>query len=255
MRTRDLLAVLGLTLVCSCSPGTGEGGGESEGSRTDGSTEGEGETNGDGDGDGEGEGDGDGEGDTNDDAELCACEAGQICVGDCAFSDFGPDSVTNRRCIDAEPCVGVDPYNAPCITEACGSPYASVMSCGPSGAHADVDVLCAMVYPRDCDEFIHDCPEDEKCVFHIPSSELYPHSHCEWVDGMDAAGDPCSSEGQAPFDSHDSCDASSMCWGGAPIAEPFEGICHPYCTGSVDEPICPDGMSCELIEGRFHLCM
>ncbi|MFY0536468.1 hypothetical protein [Nannocystis pusilla] len=58
----------------------------------------------------------------------------------------------------------------------------------------------------------------------------------------------------APGDGGDSCDLASMCWDVDP--QTHEGECFLRCTGSPEEPVCPDGTTCVISnEGAFILCL
>lgn len=214
-------------------------------------------TNGDGDGDMSTEtstsGDGDGDGDPL--ADPCGCEDGELCVGDCVWGDFNPDSVQNRRCIDATLCNENGWDSLECMEHACYVPWAERQSyCGPPDESEGYDIICGEgIGPASCDETAQDCPEDEKCV--LQSLDRFDNvTRCVLVVGTDAIGEPCSSQGADPDgEGTDSCVATAMCWNGTLTNEPFEGVCQPFC--SPLDPQCPEQMGCELAFGPFQLCL
>lgn len=86
----------------------------------------------------------------------------------------------------------------------------------------------------ECDIFLQDCPEGEKCVpqgfsdracVPVPAEPIPP-------------GEPCDVQ----FDA-DPCDATSWCF-----ADPSRdsGTCTPQCTGDASDPVCPDDMICVI---------
>ena len=67
------------------------------------------------------------------------------------------------------------------------------------------------------------------------------------------AGEPCTVEGSA-VSGIDTCDLGLMCWGVDPTT--LEGTCESMCTGSPDNPICPDGYSCKFSgDGSLAICL
>jgi hypothetical protein len=247
-----LLVTLTLSLIClACTDRTVVG-------NDDGNTT---TTNGDGDGDASSEtgpdadlpwsGDGDGGPDPNEDA--CGCEQGQLCVGDCIWGDFNPNWVDNPRCINDAICFEHGFDSPECMDLACQTPWADpIDSCGDSAGY---DIICdpASTFPS-CNEVVQDCPDGEKCVVRVPDRRGFYTSRCVGIPGMGAPGEPCMSEGADPeSEGTDSCDASSMCWSGTLTAEPFEGICRPFCALDMS---CPDGLTCaQLLPAPFFLCV
>ena len=221
-------------------------------------------TNGDGDGDATGEtgpdGDlpstsGDGDGEPSDNA--CGCEEGQLCVGDCSYGDFDPDEVENPRCIDDAICFEHGFDSPECMELACDAPWSEPL--GVCGDSADYNIICEPSSPPpSCYEIDQDCPDNEKCVPRLPDRWGYSTARCVPVVDVGAPGDPCSSQGADPAsEGTDSCDFTSMCWNGALTAEPFEGICRPFCEWENDELTCPEGLTCEWViaPDTFRLCV
>lgn len=112
-------------------------------------------------------------------------------------------------------------------------------------------MLCDDWPMNPCDEIVQDCIDGEKCVVTIDGEWPNLPSECQPVMGTDAPGEPCTSFGN----SIDSCTSEAMCWSGELTAEPFEGICQPYCDGTEQQPSCPDNLACVLIAPDFHLCI
>jgi hypothetical protein len=103
-----------------------------------------------------------------------------------------------------------------------------------------------------CDPFAQDCPTGEKCV---PASSAGGNSldinKCVPVTGSSAPGEPCNHDGFP--EATDDCDATGVCW--ALDAEGV-GICHAFCTGSAEDPVCAEGSSCLLTASdALNLCV
>lgn len=101
----------------------------------------------------------------------------------------------------------------------------------------------------DCDPFVQDCPEGEKCVPYSINGSGYDADKCVPVNGSGAPGEPCLYGGI--FEATDDCDATSYCWTDGGV----DGVCLEFCQGSLVEPTCPDGFQC-LIDGNgvINLC-
>jgi hypothetical protein len=204
-----------------------------------------------------GDGDGDattdtesGDGDPSEDA--CGCEEGQLCVGDCDWGDFNPDEVENPRCIDDAICFEHGFDSPECMGLACNAPWSEPL--GVCGDSADYNIICEPFSPpQSCSELSQDCP-DAKCVAREPDRWGFNTTRCVPIVGTGAAGEPCTSEGADPeSEGTDSCDATSMCWSGTLVAEPFMGTCRPFCD---EDAGCPDGMTCEaVLSTPFYLCL
>jgi hypothetical protein len=104
--------------------------------------------------------------------------------------------------------------------------------------------------PDYCDSFAQDCPEGEKCV---PASSNWNTHQCVPVLGDQAVGEPCVYYGTA--EATDDCDADGHCWNVANVDGELVGICHAFCAGSPDDPMCPLGSTCSISsEGSIGLC-
>jgi hypothetical protein len=87
-----------------------------------------------------------------------------------------------------------------------------------------------------------DCPDGQKCVPY-PSDAGYDTNKCVPVLGDGAPGESCT-----PGDAEgtDDCDASSVCWRLGEVGGVVSGTCQPLCTGSEEQPSCPDGWYCSV---------
>ena len=107
---------------------------------------------------------------------------------------------------------------------------------------------------NECDPWVQDCPEGEKCVPKADSGPWWDANACVSILGDGGVGDPCTYGG--PVDATDDCGPESVCWnsqGGGDGA----GTCMPYCTGTPDDPICElEGTACMISnEGSINLCL
>jgi hypothetical protein len=98
-------------------------------------------------------------------------------------------------------------------------------------------------YISNCDVFAQDCPAGEKCVPIRDDDGYFRRVMCAPVLGDQKAGQPCTVE--APEWGLDDCDALNMCW----FVEGEAGLCAPLCSGTADNPTCPDERMC------FHTAM
>ena len=74
---------------------------------------------------------------------------------------------------------------------------------------------------------------------------------CVPVLGSQAAGDTCGYDGVVA--ATDNCDAETVCWG---VDAQGNGTCTPICSGSPDEPMCDEGLSCvSSNQGSVNLCV
>lgn len=102
---------------------------------------------------------------------------------------------------------------------------------------------------KECDPWLQDCPEGEKCVPFVSTGGGAPDSlHCEPVaESPKQAGEPCTEEGWKQTHKDD-CDFGLFCW---------IGTCKPLCTGTPDAPVCGDPASECLItnDDALTVCM
>lgn len=106
----------------------------------------------------------------------------------------------------------------------------------------------------ECDPFMQDCPEDEKCVPYASSGSNWDANKCVPVTGSGAPGDTCVA---APIaEATDDCGADSVCWDTMDIDGQDVGVCTSFCDGTADAPICEPGSSCLIAnEGSITLCI
>jgi hypothetical protein len=98
--------------------------------------------------------------------------------------------------------------------------------------------------PVPCSPFGQDCAEGEKC-----NSE----GICVPVLGEQSPGEPCEFD---PVTGTDDCDETSACWNMVEIEGELLGTCAAACMGSPDNPLCPEGSSCEFSgDGGPYLCV
>lgn len=106
---------------------------------------------------------------------------------------------------------------------------------------------------QDCNIILQDCPEGEKCVaFSSSGGSSWDANKCAPVKGDQGVGEACVWDGFAA--GTDDCDATSMCWNLVESDGAWTGTCAPYCTGTPDLPMCPDGYSC-LLSGDSDLAL
>ena len=98
-------------------------------------------------------------------------------------------------------------------------------------------------YPESCDPFSQDCPEGEKCVPWSNEGGSWDDTKCVPIIGDQMVGEPCTYDGSML--ATDDCDGSGMCWN---VDQDGNGTCHSFCTGTPDNPMCPEKSSC-LISG------
>ncbi|MCY1067517.1 hypothetical protein OV090_22405 [Nannocystis sp. RBIL2] len=88
----------------------------------------------------------------------------------------------------------------------------------------------------ECDLFLQDCPEGQKCTALSGSGPLDTFRCVPVARDPDHPGEPCST-GEHAFDGLDSCAAGSFCYEQG--ADPSDRVCVSFCTGSPDAPSCP----------------
>jgi hypothetical protein len=87
----------------------------------------------------------------------------------------------------------------------------------------------------ECDPWLQDCPEGEKCVPYASEGGSWEGNKCVPIMGDQPPGEPCTYGGVV--EATDDCDASSACW---------NDTCHAFCTGTPMDPECPVGSTCVL---------
>jgi hypothetical protein len=106
----------------------------------------------------------------------------------------------------------------------------------------------------ECDPFLQDCPEGEKCVPYAAAGGVWDANKCVEVTGSNSAGDTCTYAGIV--DASDDCDENTHCWDVMDVDGMNVGVCTPFCTGTPDDPICAPGTSCLIAnDGSINLCI
>src|SRR5690606_38267222 len=107
----------------------------------------------------------------------------------------------------------------------------------------------------DCDPITQDCPEGEKCVAYASSGGTWDANKCVTVKGDGAPGDQCVYDGAAA--GSDDCGETSVCWNALDVDGMLIGTCFPFCTGTIDDPMCNDpDTSCRVVnEGTIAVCL
>lgn len=106
----------------------------------------------------------------------------------------------------------------------------------------------------ECDPFLQDCPDGEKCVPYNSSGDTWDANKCVMVNGTGVAGDPCTSTGSV--EATDDCDANTLCWDVMEVDGALVGVCTEFCGGTPDDPICPPSTSCLIVnDGSITLCI
>ncbi len=106
----------------------------------------------------------------------------------------------------------------------------------------------------ECDVWMQDCPEDEKCMpWANDGGSSWNATRCSPVsDSPGQVGDECMVEGSG-VSGIDNCDVSSMCYYVDP--ETNVGTCVGFCEGSPEVPTCDAGFLCSIANnGVLILC-
>lgn len=105
----------------------------------------------------------------------------------------------------------------------------------------------------DCDLFMQDCPEGEKCTSYGLGEGANLSGHrCVPVTGTGQPGEPCMVMGSG-ISGFDDCAKGMMCWY---IDEQLHGACIEICGGSVDMPVCQSDVSCSIAaEAIVAICI
>lgn len=109
----------------------------------------------------------------------------------------------------------------------------------------------------ECDPYIPDscCNPQEKCsAWAAGGGGSWNAVKCVTVDAdPDQPGEPCTAVGSGAS-GIDSCEQGAMCW--SVDAKTLVGVCVALCTGSPDDPVCPEGTACGIFnDGVLNLCL
>ncbi|NVB40202.1 ribulose phosphate epimerase [Pseudenhygromyxa sp. WMMC2535] len=99
--------------------------------------------------------------------------------------------------------------------------------------------------PEDiCDPFAQDCSNGEKCV-PIATNDTWDTNFCVPIQGDAQAGESCTLESiQTGLDD---CGAGLYC---------LSDTCIDLCSGSIDEPLCPESTACLASnDGTVNFCL
>lgn len=106
-----------------------------------------------------------------------------------------------------------------------------------------------------CDVWLQDCVEGEKCAAYADDgSEHWNSTKCvPVVENPAQPGEACKIE-DGVASGIDNCDKGSFCW--YMDYNTLEGTCIAACTGSPDDPKCPDNRACDISnDGTLLLCL
>ncbi|MCA9695290.1 MAG: hypothetical protein KC636_37270, partial [Myxococcales bacterium] len=95
-----------------------------------------------------------------------------------------------------------------------------------------------MPLPELCDPWAQDCGEGMKCTFFYDPNWGSFIPSCVPVRGDGQHGDPCT----VGAEGHDNCAKGGLCWN---ANEEGEGTCVLLCYGTPDNPMCPEGTTCQ----------
>jgi len=106
-----------------------------------------------------------------------------------------------------------------------------------------------------CDPISQDCPEGEKCVAYVSGGDTWDANRCVMVTGTGTFGDSCVYDGAV--EGSDDCDGDHVCWNALEVDGQLIGTCFPFCTGTIDSPVCDDpGTTCRVVnDGVITVCL
>ena len=111
----------------------------------------------------------------------------------------------------------------------------------------DEDIIDA----ADCDPWVQDCPEGEKCAAVNQGGDTWNSNKCVPINGTGQLGDECIYDGAAL--GTDDCDLGFICYY---TNDEGIGSCTPLCGGTPDDPVCDMGFNCSITnEGSLIKCL
>lgn len=145
-------------------------------------------------------------------------------------------------------------------TESSGAGSDSTSTNEASTSTSSMETSADFVLERDmsvlqeCDQFLQDCPEGEKCVPYASSGGVWDANKCVPIMGDAKPGEPCWYGGIV--EATDNCEASSICWDLMENDGEVIGTCHWLCTGTPEAAECPAGSSCSISgSGVVNVCI
>ena len=106
----------------------------------------------------------------------------------------------------------------------------------------------------ECDPYMQDCPEGEKCIPYASAGENWDANKCVPVEGDKGVGEPCTYD--EVVTATDDCDQDSHCWQLQLEDGVFAGVCTAFCGGTADDPNCAEGLTCLIAnEGSITACV
>ena len=107
-----------------------------------------------------------------------------------------------------------------------------------------------VAYGAGCDPWAQDCPEGEKCVPYAANGEVWNANKCVPELGEGQTDEACEYDGIV--EASDDCSDDHACW----FVDDSEGLCTPFCTGTPDDPNCPEGRTCFIgFQGSVTMCV
>lgn len=102
-----------------------------------------------------------------------------------------------------------------------------------------------------CDYWEQDCPTGFKCTTASIDGPL-DQNVCRPVGGQQGMGEDCEAL-QGAFDGYDDCAKGFYCFY---LDDDNQGTCMPQCTGTPNDPMCPDGWECSISgSSALALCL
>lgn len=108
---------------------------------------------------------------------------------------------------------------------------------------------------RECDPWLQDCPEGEKCMPWANGGVTWNDTRCTPIqDNPGQAGDQCVVD-DSSTSGIDDCDLGLVCWN--VDQGTLQGVCSALCTGCPNDAVCEDPDTvCVITNGGFlPLCL
>lgn len=176
-------------------------------------------------------------------------------TGEVGSSSGAPDGTTTTGTVPTTSATSTTQEPTSTTEGSSGSSGCASASCGESsGSGGFVERPDMGEGAGDCDPWSQDCPKGQKCVpASLDGDIAWESLVCvPVVPDPDQIDEPCTVEGPRP-NGLDSCAFGSVCW----LVDPqtLQGVCHAQCTGTPDDPQCPEGLQClSNGDGTIALC-